>query len=149
MFGQDVWTSAPLARVARDKQGRSDYLPRYLFAYYSGPSDRLESYFRKHRTDFYRRLLRNELQLEGEIRPLFYAKPIHSQFVLLAFFLGDSNSHELGFLNKHLGIEGLDAVHFVLRRPAWAKSAMRDDLFWGAGGVVREFLERMPWPQSR
>jgi len=143
LFGEDIWTSVPLSRVTRDKQGRSDYLPRYLFAYYSGPSDRLESYFKKHRTDFYRRLLHNELQLEGEIRPLFYAKPIHSQFVLLAFFLGDSSSQELKFLNEYLGIEGLDAVHFVLRRPGWTKTAKRNELFWGAGGVVREFLDRL------
>jgi predicted ATPase len=143
LLGENVWLNAPLSRVTRDKQGRSDYLPRHLFAYYSGPSDRLESYFKKHRTDFYRRLLRNELQLEGEIRPLFYAKPIHSQFVLLAFFLGESNSQELEFLNEYLGIESLDAVHFVLRRPGWAKSAKRNELFWGASGVVREFLDRL------
>lgn len=142
LLGQ-VSTAVPLSKVVRDKQGRSGYLPRYLFAYYSGPSDRLESYFRKHRTDFYRRLLKNELQLEGEIRPLFYARPIHSQFVLLAFFLGQSNSEELRFLGEYLGIESLDAVHFVLRRPSWAKPGNRDELFWGASGVVREFLDRL------
>lgn len=141
LFDQAAWKDVPLSRVARDKEGRSDYLPRYLFAYYSGPSDRLETYFKKHRTDFYRRLLRNELKLEGEIRPLFYAKPIHSQFVLLAFFLNEDNSQERRFLKEHLGIEGLDAVHFVLRRPSWAKQ--RDERFWGASGVVRDFLDRL------
>lgn len=143
LFGDLEWKTVSLSKVARDKRGRSAYLPRYLFAYYSGPSDRLESYFKKHRTDFYRRLLHSELKLEGEIRPLFYAKPIHSQFVLLAFFLGDSDSQELKFLKKQLGIEGLDSVHFVLRRPGWAKPANRDELFWGASGVVREFLDRL------
>ena len=143
LFGEPNWSSVPLSKVMRDKQGQSDYLPRYLFAYYSGPSDRLEDYFKKHRTDFYRRLLRNELQLEGEIRPLFYAKPIHSQFVLLAFFLGDSDSRDLRFLREQLGIVGLDSVHFVFRRPGWTRPAKRDELFWGAGGVVREFLERL------
>ena len=143
MFGDARWDDISLSKVVRDKKGVSDFLPRYLFAYYSGPSDRLEGYFRKHRTDFYRLLLRNELELEGEIRPLFYAKPIHSQFVLLAFFLGDSNSQELTFLREQLGIEGLDSVHFVLRRPSWTKSSKRNELFWGAGGVVREFLERV------
>lgn len=143
LFDAGTGDTIPLSRVVRDKHGRSDYLPRYLFAYYSGPSDRLESYFRKHRTDFYRRLLRSELTLEGEIRPLFYAKPIHSQFVLLAFFLQDNNSQELTFLREQLGVEGLDSVHFVLRSPSWAKRANRDELFWGAGGVVREFLDRL------
>lgn len=143
LVNEDVWVKIPLSKVTRDRQGQSDYLPRYLFAYYSGPSDRLEDYFKKHRTDFYGQLLQSKIQLEGEIRPLFYAKPIHSQFVLLAFFLGESNSQELEFLNKYLGIESLDAVHFVLRRPGWAKLANRDELFWGSGGVVREFLERL------
>lgn len=141
LFNEANWKDVPLSRVARDKEGRSDYLPRYLFAYYSGPSDRLENYFKKHRNDFYRRLLRNELELEGEIRPLFYAKPIHSQFVLLAFFLNEDNSQERRFLKDHLGIDDLDAVHFVLRRPSWAKK--RDERFWGASGVVRDFLDRL------
>lgn len=77
----------PFCKVKRDvKTGEASYLPKYLFAYYSGPSDRLEDYFRKHRTDFYKRLLKDQLDLKGDIRPLFYAKPFHSQFVLLAFF---------------------------------------------------------------
>lgn len=133
----------PLSKVTRDKNGKSAYLPRYVFAYYSGPSDRLEIYFRKHRTDFYRRLLRNKLTLEGEIRPLFYAKPIHSQFVLLAFFLEANNSQELLFLKEQLGIESFDSVHFVLHRPDWTKGKERNELFWGADGVVREFLNRL------
>ncbi len=141
LFGELTWEDISLSKVVRDREGRSDYLPRYLFAYYSGPSDRLEDYFKKHRTDFYSRLLKSQLQLEGEIRPLFYAKPIHSQFVLLAFFLDGSNSKELRFLNEELGIEGLDSVHFVLRRPKWAKN--REELFWGASGVVRDFLDRL------
>lgn len=143
LFGEKSWKSVALSKVIRDREGRSPYLPRHLFAYYSGPSDRLETYFRRHRTEFYRRLLRNELQLKGEIRPLFYAKPIHSQFVLLAFFLGGSDSQELIFLKEQLGIEDLDSVHFVFRRPDWAKSANKSELFWGASGVVREFLERV------
>lgn len=143
LFGEHNWNRVTLNKVKRDRNGKSAYLPRYIFAYYSGPSDRLEEYFKKHRTDFYRLLLRNELTLEGEIRPLFYAKPIHSQFVLLAFFLGKKNSQELSFLQQQMGIEKLDSVHFVLRRPGWTKRANRGELFWGAGGVVRDFLDRL------
>jgi len=133
----------PLARVKRDKDGRSDYLPRYLFAYYSGPSDRLENHFRHHRTEFYKRLLENKVDLEGQIRPLFYAKPSHSQFVLLAFFLSEHSVEEQHFLKEQLGIEGLDAVHFVMRRPEWVKANLKSEQFWGAGGVVRDFLDRL------
>jgi len=148
LFDEENWQIVPLSRVIREKtEGISNFLPRYLFAYYSGPSDRLETYFRRHRTDFYRLLLQNKLKLEGEIRPLFYAKPIHSQFVLMAFFLGLENEKELAFLRDQLGIEDLDSVHFVFRQPGWTKSSNRKELFWGARGVVREFIERV-FPHS-
>ncbi len=133
--------AVPISSMKRDKLGNATHLPRYLFAYYSGPSDRLERYFRKHRTDFYRKLLKNEIDLAGDIRPLFYAKPVHSQFVLLAFFLGMADDSERQFLLDELGIVELDSVHFVMRKPGWAKE--KSELFWGASGVVREFLDEL------
>lgn len=133
--------TVPFSKLKRDKKGNALYLPKYIFAYYSGPSDRLENYFKKHRTDFYRRLLKDELDLKGDIRPLFYAKPNHSQFVLLAFFLNEQDSVEKNFLREHLGIEGLDSIHFVMRQPEWAKQ--KGELFWGAYGVVRRFLDEL------
>lgn len=131
----------PFSKVKRDKDGKAPYLPNYIFAYYSGPSDRLENHFKKHRTDFYRKLLEDKLNLKGDIRPLFYAKPHHSQFVLLAFFLSEQDSAEKAFLRDHLGIEGLDSIHFVMRQPGWAKQ--KGELFWGARGVVRRFLDEL------
>lgn len=129
------------AQLKRPRTGQSKFLPKYLFAYYSGPSDRLEEHFRRHRTDFYRRLLQEKVDLEGDIRPLFYAKPIHSQFVLLAFFLASKTQLEQQFLRDQLGITDLDSVHFVMRKPDWTRQ--EDERFWGAGGVVREFLDRL------
>lgn len=131
----------PFSKVKRGRDGKAPYLPNYVFAYYSGPSDRLENHFKKHRTDFYRRLLKDELDLKGDIRPLFYAKPHHSQFVLLAFFLSEQDSAEKDFLREQLGIEGLDSIHFVMRQPGWAKK--KGELFWGARGVVRRFLDEL------
>ncbi|MBE4888037.1 AAA family ATPase [Enterobacter cloacae complex sp. P45RS] len=133
--------AVPFSKVKRGKNGKAPYLPNYVFAYYSGPSDRLERHFKKHRTDFYRRLLEDKLELKGDIRPLFYAKPHHSQFVLLAFFLSEKDSAEKDFLRQHLGIEGLDSIHFVMRQPGWAKQ--KGELFWGARGVVRRFLDEL------
>ncbi|MFP3521544.1 AAA family ATPase [Pantoea sp. SIMBA_072] len=142
MFDEEsLGISVPFSKVKRDKNGKAPYLPNYVFAYYSGPSDRLERHFKKHRTDFYRRLLEDKLDLKGDIRPLFYAKPHHSQFVLLAFFLSEKDSAEKTFLREHLGIEGLDSIHFVMRQPGWAKQ--KGELFWGARGVVRRFLDEL------
>ncbi|MEZ9440292.1 AAA family ATPase [Vibrio atlanticus] len=136
----DNFQLLPISKVRRDKKTkRAEYLPNFLFAYYSGPSDRLEKYFRKHRDDYYRELLYNKLDLKADIRPLFYAKPLHSQFVLMAFFLSPDFKKEREFLKEQLGIESLDSIHFVLRRPAWEKD--KDDAFWGADGVVRDFIE--------
>ena len=36
------------------------YLPNYVFGYYSGPSNRLESHFDKHQERFYQALLRGD-----------------------------------------------------------------------------------------
>ena len=134
--------SISLSKVTRDKEGNSDYLPRHFFAYYSGPSDRLEDLFKPHRTKFYNQLLKNQVKIEDEVRPLFYAKPFHSQFVLLAFFLNQQRGVGREFLEDQLGIESFHSAHFVFRRPEWGKNN-RKDLFWGARGVVRDFLERI------
>ena len=44
-----------LTRTAFYKR-REDYLPEHVFAYYSGPSNRLEKHFAKHQKRFYRAL---------------------------------------------------------------------------------------------
>lgn len=139
-----VGTKVPLSQVKRNNSGDSAYLPKHVFAYYSGPSDRLENYFKQHRTNFYYNLLYKKIDLKAEIRPLFYAKPHHSQFVLLAFFLSKQSTDEKEFLKEHLGIESLESVHFVMRRPSWCtKKEKRKELFWGADGVVRDFLDEL------
>ena len=98
------------------------WLPRHVFAYYSGPSDRLEQHFREHQRRFYRDLLDGR---EQPFRPLFFARPVHSQFVLAGF------RHE-----RRCGTEriprttsryvGIDSALFVLERPSWAKAHVSD-----------------------
>jgi len=61
-----------------------EFLPSFVFGYYSGPSNRMEEHFDKHQDRFYRDLLKN---VDKPLRRLFYARLVHSQFVLLAFFL--------------------------------------------------------------
>lgn len=59
----------------------------------------------------------------------------------MAFFLSDENSPQRTFIKEHLGIEDLDSIHFVMRQPGWAKQ--KGELFWGARGVVRRFLDEL------
>jgi hypothetical protein len=122
--------------------GSYQYLPRFVFGYYSGPSDRLAAYFRRHQERFYTKLkdpkaAENQLPL----RPLFLAQNIHGQFVLLAFYSHpDSKARE--FLREHLGILDLDAVRFSINKPAWATSRTADR-FWGTTGIPRSMLDRL------
>jgi predicted ATPase len=116
------------------------FLPRYVVTYYSGVSNRMEHHFFQPQLEF-----RNEL-LEGNViplRPLFYAKPIHSHFALLAFFMTE-DAEVSDFLSDYPWIEGLESALFVLKRPHWAKGRKQrkdgDPRFWYAGGVVKDFL---------
>lgn len=117
------------------------FLPRYVFAYYSGESDRLYRVFRPYLEDFDKKLRRGE---DPGLKRLFYAMPVHSQFVLLAFLIQQSDDVR-EFLSNHLGIdpdEGIESVLFVLREPPW-KSQEGDTRFWKAKGVVATFLDRL------
>jgi predicted ATPase len=119
------------------------WLPRHLFAYYSGPSDRLEEHFRPQQKQFYRDLLKGK---ESPFRPMFYARPVHSNFVLLAFFTKE-DSVVRDFLRETLRIEGLESVLFVLRKPRWKGLPKGDPRFWKAAGTVQRFLSRL-WDMS-
>ena len=114
------------------------YLPEHVFAYYSGPSNRLEKHFSKHQKQFYNALLNGDDQV---LRPLFYARMIHSNFVLLAFF-SFYDRESLDFLREYLNISSIESILFVLKKPTWNKKGVyRKDEFWGARGVVRSFLD--------
>lgn len=117
------------------------FLPRYIFAYYSGESDRLQQVFRPYLEKFEAQLRQGK---DPGLKRLFYAMPVHSQFVLLAFLIQQS-SDVREFLSDHLGIdpdEGIESVLFVLREPPW-ESKEGDPRFWFAKGVVTTFLDRL------
>lgn len=124
------------------------YLPSNVFGYYSGPSDRLANHFYEHHRKFREQLLYPEKQkpkLDEKtlpLRPLFYAQKVHSNFVLLAFFLGADEKIKK-FLREKLYIEGIESVLFVLNKPDWKGSDKGDPRFWHATGVVRPFLNRL------
>lgn len=138
----EIWADGkkmPLSKfLFEDKNGIKVFLPKHIFAYYSGPSNRLEMRFDKHQEKFYRELLNGQ---ERALRPFFYARLIHSYFVLLSFFsFYDEVAKE--FLKKYLDIVALESVLFVLKKPNWAsKTKHRLNQFWGAKGVVSNFLK--------
>lgn len=121
----------------------NEYLPRYVFSYYSGESPRMHEVFRPYLENYDSKLRNGE---DPGLKRLFYAMPVHSQFVLLAFLIQQSEVVR-AFLDDHLGLdpdEGIESVLFVLRQPPWkSKAADGDPRFWNARGVVRDFLSRL------
>lgn len=121
----------------------SEYLPRYVFSYYSGEGKRMYEIFKPYLEKYDKKLRNGE---DPGLKRLFYAMPVHSQFVLLAFLIQQSDVVR-AFLDEHLGLdpdEGIESVLFVLRQPPWkSKAADGDSRFWNARGVVRDFLSRL------
>ena len=119
------------------------HLPRYVFSYYSGESSRMEEVFRPYLERYDGELRRGR---DPGLKRLFYALPIHSQFVLLAFLIQKSDDMR-SFLLEHLGVdpdEGVESILFVLRQPPWKSNAPDGDpRFWNARGVVSDFLDRL------
>jgi predicted ATPase len=121
---------------------KAEYLPKYVFSYYSGVSNRLEEHFDIHQRRFYKELLDGK---DDPMRHLFYARLIHSHFVLMAFY-SFSNPRVKDFLEHYLDIIGLESILFVLKRPLWYKGKPikgGDKRFWYARGVVKDFLSEV------
>ena len=124
------------------RRGGGDHLPGFVFGYYSGPSNRMESHFTPHQRAFANDLLAG---VDRPLRPLLYARLVHSQFVLLSFFQREEENRDI--LNRFLRVRDLDSVLFVLKKPHWAKTKNKnvagDPRFWGARGVVSDLLARL------
>ncbi|WP_343291260.1 AAA family ATPase [Vibrio harveyi] len=122
-------------------------LPDYVFGYYSGISARFNEAFEDHERDYYQDQKNGE---EMSLRTMFLAKPHHSQFSLLSFFAKNDES-TAKFLSDEFDIESLSSVLFTLQEPYWSSSAKKNALakqkkdrrFWGAGGNVEPFLDKL------
>lgn len=118
---EDLGTSITLNKF-RNEQDK--YLPKYIFGYYSGTSDRLQDVFRKYLIRYDRDLRAGK---DPGMRCLFYALLVHSQFVLLAFILQQDKVVKK-FLDEQLGLEekgGIDSILFVLKQPPGIRSRMK------------------------
>ena len=126
------------AKVTDIRDPESGLRPDFVFGYYSGPTNRFEKIFLAHERQFYAALLANEMP---PLRRLFFARPHHSQFVLLAFATAQDEAIE-EVLRSELRIDAIESVTFVLQEPPWAANSDPHD-FWGARGTVRAFLEEV------
>lgn len=134
-------------------ENADEYLPKYVFAYYSGWSSRLERNFDGPTRKHYDKILKAR-DHELPLRRMFFCRNEYSQLVLLAFFLEKSDTAR-GFLKEYLGIKSFDSSLFVLKTPWWGKSGSPrknqleegDARFWYALGAFRGFLDRL-WQRS-
>ncbi len=122
---------------------QSEHLPKFLFGYYSGESDRMEGVFRKYLKSYDDSLISNK---DPGLKRMFFAEPVHSNFVLLSFIVNNKKQTD-DFLQKQLGLEdgGIESVLFVLKQPYWYKKSATDGdaRFWNSRGVVRDFLAKL------
>lgn len=127
-------------------------MPRFVFAYYSGWSTRLERHFDRPTRRHYEAILRSHDQTMP-MRRLFFCRKDYSQLVLLAFFL-DGNPTAQDLLTR-LRIRSFESALFVLKTPWWKSSGAPtrsqvtdgDPRFWYARGAFKGFLGRL-WRQS-
>jgi predicted ATPase len=130
-----------------DQQPNPDrLLPLYVFGYYSGAISRFSKIFERHEERYFKEQIAGT---EAPLRPLFQAKPHHSQFALLAFF-ATRDAAAKKFLEDEFRIVGLDSVLFALREPYWKvqkpskeRRMAGDPRFWFAAGKVAPFLDSL------
>lgn len=121
------------------------YLPKYVFTYYSGISNKLKSHFDENQRNFYNKAKAKGVTKEDveDFRRMFYVQLVHSYFVLLAFYTFEEDKTK-NFLSKYLNIENLESVLFKFQKPEWQKKFnFKEQFMWGAEGLVREFLEKL------
>jgi len=123
-------------------------LPRFIFGYYSGPTNRLAEHFLPMKQAHYVRLREASSDDPAtlthllEQRRFFCAENHHAKYVLLAF----CHKEDAGisrFLEDRLRIVGFESALFVIRKPRWAKKGQTPANFWGATGIMRRVMERL------
>lgn len=122
------------------------YLPKHIFIYYSGISDRLADLYIPHQKLYYDEIIKVGAKIGqfDNIRRIFLAQNVHANFALIAFYMfkEDQGDETIKFLKEELNINDFSSALFMLKEPDWAKSRKnKDALFWGAKGLVRKFLE--------
>ena len=121
----------------------SEHLPRFLFGYYSGESERMKEVFRTYLKNYDDKLIKNN---DPGLKRMFFAEPVHSNFVLLSFIVNNKRQTD-EFLQKQLGLEegGIESVLFVLKQPYWfnKNASGGDKRFWNSKGIVRDFLSKV------
>lgn len=121
------------------------YLPKHVFIYYSGVSDRQADLYIPHQKLYYEEIIKAGANVDqfDTIRRIFLAQNIHASFALIAFYMfKDQEEETVKFLKDELKILDFGSALFMLKEPEWAKSRKdKNAVLWGAKGLVRKFLD--------
>lgn len=125
---------------------KEEYLPKHVFIYYSGISDRVKDLYSDHEKAYYNDIKKDNATYEefDSIRRIFLVQNIHASFALIAFFMkfdDASNEQEtLQFLKEELKISDFGSALFVIKKPTWARPKKNVNQLWGAQGLVERFI---------
>lgn len=126
---------------------KQHYLPRHVFAYYSGLNNRMEELFHPHRLKYFHALTSKDAKYEqfDKLPPLFLVEEVHGSFALISLFMFQESENEtLEFLTQELEINEFASTLFKLKKPSWADSLVKrygPDPYWHADGLVRRVIE--------
>lgn len=127
---------------ALKKLDKSEYLPKYIIAYYSGESVRLKDIFRGPEESYYKLVQQNKDQ-ELDFRRFFYADVHHCQILLIALLsFANTDDKIKNLLKDYLDFEEFIDFTITLKSPDWNQGvSLKDgiDLFWGAKGTPHRF----------
>lgn len=148
---QQVFVNGHKIAISAFNELVNDYLPKHVFAYYSGWNQRLERLFDKPTKELYKEWKQGRASDNIPLRRMFYCRKDYSQLVLLAFFLMDENSKIKEFLLDFLKIKDFESALFVMHKPFWRgnKKPTENDLkfgdpiFWYAKGAFQTFTDRL------
>lgn len=122
---------------------KSNYLPKHVFIYYSGISNRVKDLYSVHEKDYYLDIIKPEASIRkfDTIRPIFLVKNIHASFALIAFYMfRDTEEETMKFLEEELNIHDFSSALFILKKPSWAKPGKTSSELWWAGWLVQRFI---------
>ena len=110
----------PLSQIETLRQDafqRENILPKSIFAYYAGTSNRLKDLTQKSISQFSKSYRQTDLQ-HSISQPIFYYEPIHYRIIFLSLLLSVLPDIKDDFLANDLGIGELESIIFsIAKRP--------------------------------
>lgn len=123
------------------KQDRRGFLPRGIFLYYCGETDRL----RKLAADCVDKVFQNALKKEGDVTTKYISYVGLREFTAAVLANAKYKNKTFEKVCDLIGIQEIGGpVEFQLSRPSWSKrSPLTEDSFWNAQGSVAILLHKL------